>query len=75
MSDLPHLPDWDERLVELGKPALMDIPSLIEWLRRQLETPEETAARHEEMDRLHREWHATAIGIYGCCIQTGQPRP
>lgn len=40
---------WDARVLELGKPDLMDTPTLIEWIERQLETPEETEARHAAM--------------------------
>lgn len=71
--DIPHQPDWDERVLELGKPAIMDTPTLIEWIQRQLETPEETQNRRDEMAALHKEWHRTGagrFGIYTCCITT-----
>ncbi len=66
-----HLPDWDDNQLSLGKPALMSTPTLIEWIKRQLETPAQTQTRHEEMNQLHRLWHQTHPGIYACCISAG----
>ena len=63
---------WDERALELGNPATMDAPTLVEWIQRQLETSEETAERHREERRLHRAWHETNPGgaiIAGCCLR------
>lgn len=37
--------DWNENDLQRGKPALMDTPTLIEWIQRQLETLEETQER------------------------------
>jgi hypothetical protein len=76
--DVPHLPDWDERILELGNPELMDPPTLIEWIQRQLESEEDTKARHAEMSRLHRAWHRSGGGaglILACCIRTGVMTP
>jgi len=41
--------DWNENDLQRGKPALMDTPTLIEWIQRQLETVEETEARIHEL--------------------------
>lgn len=67
-----HLPDWDENALSLGVPRVMDTPTLIEWIQRQLETLDETEKRLEEMRRQHREWHQTAPGIFSCCIFTNR---
>lgn len=40
---------WDEDALSLGRPRAMDTPTLIEWIQRQLETEEETEARHQEI--------------------------
>lgn len=40
---------WNENQLSLGKPRCMDTPTLIEWIQRQLETSEETHARHVEL--------------------------
>lgn len=37
---------WSEQQLALGKPICMSTETLIEWIQRQLETPEETEARH-----------------------------
>lgn len=74
MSNIPGQPDWSENALSLGKPELMDVPTLIEWIQRQLETKEETKARFDEMQRLHEEWHTSGVGawgIYACCIRVG----
>lgn len=41
--------NWNENQLSLGKPRCMDTPTLIEWIQRQLETEEETHARHVEL--------------------------
>lgn len=61
--------DWNGADLERGKPELMDNPTFIEWITRQLESPEETEAREQERQRKHAEWHKTAPGIYACCIR------
>lgn len=66
-----HLPDWDDNQLSLGKPACMSTPTLIEWIQRELETPEETTRRHEAMAKMHELWHVQNPGIYACCIKTG----
>lgn len=65
------LPDWDDNQISLGKPECMSTPTLIEWIQRQLETPEETRARHDLMKIRHRIWHENTHGIYACCITSG----
>lgn len=49
----------------------MDTPTFLEWIQRQLETPEETAARLDALREEHEEWHRNTPGIYSCCIRTG----
>jgi hypothetical protein len=71
----PGQPDWDERVLLLGKPKLMDTPTLIEWIQRQLETPAQTLIRFLVMRREHREWHKSQPGIYTCCINLGHTHP
>lgn len=61
------LPAYDAHALELGVPAAMDTPTFIEWTERQIETPEETAARVERRRERHREWHRNAGGIWSCC--------
>lgn len=63
--------DWDERVLELNNPKIMDTPTFIEWIQRQLESPEETKARHAELDEKHAEWHRNTPGIFSCCIKIG----
>lgn len=78
MIEVPHLPDWDERALELDNPACMDVPTLVEWIQRHLETPAETAARHEDMRAKHFDWHVNGAGrglILACCIFNGRPAP
>lgn len=74
METLPGIPDWNNQQLELGRPAVMDTPTLIEWIQRQIETPQETLQRRQEMHLVHAEWHRTGsgrFGIYACCINTG----
>ncbi len=71
-GDERGLPAWDRNLLDLGAPYVMDTATFIEWLERQLETPEETEKRQQAREDRHREWHRTAIGIYSCCITWGK---
>lgn len=62
--------EWDDRQLSLGNPRCMDTPTLIEWIQRQLESPEETTERHRVQLEKHQAWHRSNPGIYACCIQT-----
>lgn len=69
--DERFLPDWNEDALSLGRPKAMDTPTLIEWIERQLETPEEGVYRELMRSRLHQKWHDEHPGIYTCCINLG----
>lgn len=67
--------DWDENQLTFKDPRCMDTPSLIEYIERELETPEETQARHAWMKEQHFEWHRSGGGagrITACCITAGE---
>lgn len=68
-GDEKGLKNYEDHLIELGVIAAMDDDTYLEWMRRQLETPEETTARHEARKARHKEWHRTTPGIFGCCIK------
>lgn len=65
----PGIPDWNPDDLKRGKPELMDNPTYIEWMNRQLETEEETIQRLNLMKEEHMEWHRNTPGIFTCCIQ------
>jgi len=58
---------WNEQDLELGHPSVMDTPTLIEWIQRQLETPEETKDRHYLEQLEHLKTHIPGV-ISACCI-------
>ncbi len=62
---------WDEDQLSLGRPAAMDTDTLIEWIYRQLETEEETQARHQTERRAHEATHVPGT-INACCINLGE---
>lgn len=70
-GDERGLPAWDANALSLGAPHAMDTATFIEWLERQLETPEETENRQKAREERHFEWHTKNPGIYACCIRVG----
>lgn len=59
--------DWDEDLLSLGNPKLMDNATFLEWSTRQMETDEEREQRLAELDRRHREWHSNMPHYISAC--------
>jgi hypothetical protein len=52
----------------------MDTSTLIEWIQQQLETKEETEARHQVLKDEHQRWHQESGVISACCIKVGKLR-